>query len=370
MIAITEQLLWEVAAQFDFPAAVTRIVRHGTGHINDTFAVWLEEGTNAPRRFILQRINSNVFTNPRAVQENISGITRYLREQILQVGGDPLRETLNMLPARDGNCYTVDSSGEYWRVYAFIEDTTSNDQVENEGDLYRSARAFGRFQQLLAGYPAAGLHDTIPNFHNTPERMRQLRAAVERDACGRVKEVAAELEFALAREGEAGSLLALLDEGKLPLRVTHNDTKLGNILLDSSTGEGICVIDLDTTMPGLSAYDFGDAIRSGAGSGAEDEQDLDKVHFLPHLFEVYTKGYLEVAGGALTDWEKQSLPLGAKLMTLECGIRFLADHLNGDVYFRIHREGQNLDRARTQFKLVAEMEQAWDQMGEIVKRYS
>ncbi|MEG0943743.1 MAG: aminoglycoside phosphotransferase family protein [Angelakisella sp.] len=366
---ITSATLQEIVTKFDFPASVTRVERFGNGHINDTFAVYLQEQAGAPKRFILQRINSIVFKKPREVLENIRNVTQYLRSRIAEAGGDPMRETLNMLSAKDGSCYAMDDDGEYWRVFYFIEDTITRQMVENKDDFYQSARAFGQFQKLLADYPAHTLHETIPNFHNTVERMNQLRDAIERDVCGRAKDVQAEIDFVLTRAQEASYLLDLQQAGKLPLRVTHNDTKLNNLLLDSQTGAGICVIDLDTVMPGLSAYDFGDAIRFGASSAAEDEPDLTKVEFVPALFDIYTKGYLEVTGDTLTHCEIDCLPMGAKLMTLECGSRFLADHLNGDVYYKIHREGHNLDRARTQFKLIEGMEAQWDAMKEIVNKY-
>lgn len=369
MTEITTELLGQAAASFDFPAAVTSVERYGSGHINDTYCVHMSHVVGAPARFIMQRINSNVFKKPREVMENIEGVTAFLRKQIAATGGDPLRETLNLLHARDGKPYWVDGDGEYWRVYYFIEGTTSYQLVKDSNDFYQSARSFGNFQRLLADYPAHTLHETIVNFHNTVDRLQQLHDAVATNASGRAGEVAVELAFARSRADDCGYLLQLLDKGRLPLRVTHNDTKLNNILIDNATGTGICVIDLDTVMPGLSAYDFGDSIRFGATSAEEDERDLSKVRFVPELFDIYTKGYLEVAGKALTDTEKDCLPWGAKLMTLECGIRFLADHINGDVYFKVHREGHNLDRARTQFKLVAEMEAQWALMHNIVAKY-
>ena len=357
------------ASQFNFPGEITEIKRYGNGHINDTFAVILALPTGASQRFILQRINQNVFKQPKEVIENIMGVTSFLKKEIEKSGGDVMRETLNLLETKDGNFYFVDEEKEYWRVYYFVENTITYEMVKDAEDFYQSARSFGNFQKLLADYPAETLHETIVNFHNTVWRMEQFKEAVTADKCGRAKDVAAEIEFVLAREKEASYLLDFAKEGKLPLRVTHNDTKLNNILIDAATGAGICVIDLDTVMPGLSAYDFGDSIRFGASSATEDEQDLSKVFFVPSLFEAYTKGYLEVAGKALTECEVDSLPMGSKLMTLECGSRFLADHLNGDTYFKIHRDGHNLDRARTQFKLVASMEAQWEEMTNIVNKY-
>ena len=240
--------------------------------------------------------------------------------------------------------------------------------MESKKDFYDSAVAFGNFQRLLSDFPAHTLYETIPNFHNTPSRFLDFKAAVDRDKLGRAKLAEKEIAFALEREKDTAVLTNLLKEGKLPLRVTHNDTKLNNILFDASTKKALCIIDLDTVMPGLSHYDFGDSIRFGASTGAEDEKDLSKVELDLSLFEAFTMGYLEGCAGSLTDLETEMLPMGAKLMTYECGIRFLADFLDGDVYFKIHRDGHNLDRARTQFKLVADMEEKWGEMAAIVRK--
>ena len=264
------------------------------------------------------------------------------------------------------NAAYLEYEGEFWRVYDFVEDSICLQQAETPEDFYESAVAFGSFQQQLKDFPAATLHETIPNFHNTADRYRIFKGAISADKAGRAKDVQAEIDFALAREAEAGTLVRLLAEGKLPLRVTHNDTKLNNVMLNAKTRKSLCVIDLDTVMPGLSLYDFGDSIRFGAASAEEDEQDLSKVEMRLDLFETYTKGFLGACPG-LTELERELLPLGAKLMTLECGVRFLTDYLDGDHYFAIHRPGQNLDRARTQFKLVADMEAKWQQMHEIVQ---
>ena len=256
-----------------------------------------------------------------------------------------------------------------WRVYPFVEDTICLQKAETPELFRASAVAFGKFQRMLKDYPADTLYETIPKFHDTEDRLAKLKAAVAADAVGRVKDVTAELKFVEEREADCSVALSALREGRLPLRVTHNDTKLNNILIDRESGEGICVIDLDTVMPGLSINDFGDSIRFGANHSAEDERDLTRVNFDLELFDVYAAGYLEGAGGALTEAELDYLPWGAKLMTLECGIRFLTDYLEGDHYFRTHREGQNLDRCRTQFKLVSDMENTWDKMRAVVDKY-
>lgn len=368
MNSVSEEILQRVIRQFLFDGSYVGVIPYGSGHINDTFAVYCQR-EDEPHRYILQRINTNVFREPVKLMENVQGVTGFLRRKILQAGGDPDRETLNLVPAKDGGFYTVDPEGGYWRAYCFIEDTVTLQQARNEEDFYNSACSLGKFQLLLADYPAETLHETIERFHDTPNRISQFREALSADVKNRAALVQNEIHFVLEREAFTHVLVDLLAQKKLPLRVTHNDTKLNNILLDKATGRGICLIDLDTVMPGLSLYDFGDSIRFGATTAAEDEPDLSKVHFDMRLFEAFTKGYLEAAGSILTDEEIKNLPVGAKMMTLECGIRFLADYLNGDVYFKTERESQNLDRCRTQFQLIAEMEEQWDDMARVVNRY-
>lgn len=351
----------EVINAYALPGTLIDKQPHGNGHINDTFLLTYDTPTGT-RKYILQRMNHAIFKDPPALMENVSHVTDYLRQVIIRRGGDPDRETLNVIRTADDSVYYVDSSQNYWRMFLFIEDTICLEQVESTREFYDSAVAFGSFQRMLADFPADTLHETIPNFHNTPSRFRDLQKAVERDALGRAHLVQQEIDFALSREADTHVLTDLLAKGELPLRVTHNDTKLNNILFDRSTRKALCIIDLDTVMPGLSHYDFGDSIRTGASTGAEDEQDLSKIELDLTLYETFTKGFLEGCQGSLTDREIELLPMGAKLMTYECGIRFLADYLDGDVYFKIHRENQNLDRARTQFKLVADMEKKWDAM--------
>ena len=301
--------------------------------------------------------------------ENFIGITSHLRKKIIANGGDPLRETLSLVQTRDGKDYYTDATGKAWRLTPFIENTDCFQSATPE--LFEAAaRAFGRFQYLLSDYPAETLHESIVNFHNTEDRFAKFEAALAADKMGRPKEVEAEVTFVMDRKADCSVALQALRDGKLPLRVTHNDTKLNNILIDRETKEGICVIDLDTTMPDLSINDFGDSIRFGANHSKEDEKDLSKVNFDIELYEAYTRGFLEGAQGGLTAAELEYLPWGAKLMTLECGIRFLTDYLDGDNYFRIHYPEQNLDRTRTQFQLVADMEQQWDAMAAVVAKYA
>ena len=364
-----EKLLNEALAAYDFGGQLVGAVRYGSGHINDTFVVHTQPGEDPCRRFILQRISSAAFKHPDEVMANIVGVTSFLGEKIMVAGGNPARETMSVWATKSGENFYTDSEGGAWRVYPFVEDTICLQKAETPELFAASARAFGKFQRMLKDYPADTLYETIPKFHDTEDRLAKLKAAVAADVMDRVKEVGPELKFVQEREADCSVALSALRDGRLPLRVTHNDTKLNNILIDRESGEGICVIDLDTVMPGLAINDFGDSIRFGANHSAEDERDLTKVNFDLELFDVYAAGFLEGAGGALTETELDYLPWGAKLMTLECGIRFLTDYLEGDHYFRIHREGQNLDRCRTQFKLVSDMEAAWDDMKAVVDKY-
>ena len=330
---------------------------YGSGHINVTYLVVTQSG----RRYILQMINHHTFRDVAGLMENISSVTEHLRRK----SGDP-RRALTLVPTTSGACYLC-VQGEYWRMYNFVEDTICLQLPETDEDFYQSAVGFGTFQRMLADFPAANLHETIPNFHNTPDRFRAFIETVERDPMHLAKNVQPEIKFALDRQAEMATIQNALAVGELPLRVTHNDTKLNNVLLDAATRQALCVIDLDTVMPGSSLFDFGDSIRFGAATAAEDEQDLSKVEMSLARFRVFTRGYVSSCPG-LTAKELELLPLGAKTMTMECGIRFLADYLDGDHYFAIHRDGQNLDRCRTQFKLVADMEKKWAEMQKIVKK--
>ncbi|MEG2137139.1 MAG: aminoglycoside phosphotransferase family protein [Oscillospiraceae bacterium] len=369
-MATAEQSLHEALNAFEFGAELVGAVRFGKGHINDTFVVHTQPPEDDCRRFILQRVSAAAFHHPDQLMANMVGVTTYLKKIILERGGDPERETLTFMPTKTGESFFTDSEGRAWRCTPFIENTVCIQSAENPALYAASARAFGRFQKLLAGYPADTLYETIEKFHDTENRLKLFKKALELDVMGRAKEVKAEADFVLARADDCSVALEALRAGKLPLRVTHNDTKINNVLIDRQSGEGVCIIDLDTVMPGLSINDFGDSIRFGANHCAEDERDLTKVNFDLPLFETYAKGFLGEAGDILTPEEKAYMPWGAKLMTLECGIRFLTDYLDGDHYFATHRPGQNLDRCRTQFKLVADMEQAWDDMAGIIIKYS
>ena len=365
----SDPVLAEVLGAYDFPATLLGAVRYGQGHINDTFCVLCQPQEGDCIRFVLQGLSSAAFPHPEELMENFIGITSYLRDKVTAAGGDPARETLSLVKTRDGKDFYTDSNGKVWRLTPFIEDTDCFQSATPE--LFEaSARAFGRFQYLLQGYPAETLHETIPHFHDTEDRFRKFQAALDADKLGRAKDIPDEIQFVLDRKADCSVALEALRSGKLPLRVTHNDTKLNNILIDRTTHEGICVIDLDTTMPGLSINDFGDSIRFGANHSREDEKDLSKVNFDIELYEVYTRGFLEGAQGVLTPAELEYLPWGARLMTLECGIRFLTDYLDGDHYFHIHYPEQNLDRCRTQFKLVKDMEEQFADMAAVVAKYA
>ncbi len=358
----------EAAGHFDMEGEIAEYCPFGSGHINDTYRLTYRT-PQGERRSILQRMNRQVFQKPEELMENLMGVTSWLKKKIREQGGDPQRETINLVMGRDGKPYWVDASGDYWRMSLSIEHAFCYDQVEREEDFYESAVAFGNFQRLLADYPAHTLHETIPDFHNTVDRFHKLQRAIQADPLGRAAGVQKEISFALEREELAHVLCDQQERGELPLRVTHNDTKLNNVMIDEKTGRGICVIDLDTVMPGLAVNDFGDSIRFGASTAAEDERDLSKVSCDLRLYEVYVKGFMEGCGGALTDREMEMLPMGAILMTYECGIRFLTDYLEGDHYFKISREGQNLDRCRTQFCLVKDMEEKLPRMQRIVEQY-
>lgn len=359
----------EAIKHFQFEGTLTESNSYGSGHINDTFLLVYQKENGDVTRVILQRMNHEIFKQPIELMENILMVTSYLRKQIIDQKGDPERETLNVIPSLDGKPYYIDSIGCYWRAFHFIENSTSYDAVKEPEDFYQSAVAFGNFQHLLAQFPAHELCETIPDFHNTKNRFRLLKEAIDKDAFGRAATCKQEIDFALAHENIANELCDMQEKGLLPLRVTHNDTKLNNIMIDNSTGKAICVIDLDTVMPGLAVNDFGDSIRFGASTGAEDEKDLSKINCDMDLFDIYTKGFIEGCAGSLTTNEMNALPLGAITMTYECGIRFLTDYLNGDTYFKIHYDGHNLDRTRTQLKLVADMESKLQLMNDIVKKY-
>ena len=360
-----EQIVFEnFATEDEFISAVP----YGSGHINDTRLVTVKNA-EGEKNYILQKINKNVFKDPASLMDNFVAVTSHLKKIIEENGGDSSRETLNVIKTRDGKNYYLTPEGDFWRLLIFVTDSLSFDKVERPEQFYDCAVAFGNFQYLLRDFPAETLVETIKNFHNTPDRCRLFEEALENDVKGRAKDVAPEIEFVKARYEFAKTLENARASGKLPLRVTHNDTKLNNILFDENTKKPICVIDLDTIMPGYSVNDFGDSIRFGATTALEDEIDLTKVNFDIDLYELYVKGFIEGTKGGLTECEMELLPIGAIMMTYECGTRFLTDYLNGDTYFKTSRANHNLDRARNQFKLVSDMEARLDEMKAIVKKY-
>ena len=355
-----EELLSTVLSRFQLDAPAVSCERYGCGHINVTYLVV----TGSGRRYILQKLSNRAFPDVPGLQQNIDAVTRHLHTKTDNPYG-----ALTLIPTLDGSSWYHHGENSDWRVYDFIENSLCLQAPESPEDFYQSAIAFGTFQQQLADFPAETLHETIRNFHNTPDRYRLFREALQKDVMGRAASVQPEIDFVLAHEEVAGRLTAMLKSGELPLRVTHNDTKLNNVMLSADTRTPLCVIDLDTTMPGLSAYDFGDSIRFGAATAAEDEKDLSKVTMSLDLFRTFTKGFLTACPG-LTENERKALPLGALTMTLECGVRFLTDYLDGDHYFGIHYPEHNLDRCRTQFQLVADMESKWDRMEAIIREES
>ena len=359
---MTSELHVSAAARaFEIDGEFLEAQSYGSGHINDTYRAFFKNG-GAPQRYILQRINHNIFKNPVALMQNVERVTAHLAT-IVADEPDPSRRALHLIPARDGRGWHVDTEGNHWRAYRFIEKARTYDAVESEEQAFQAGRAFGRFQQQLAGLPAPRLHDTIPDFHHTPKRFSALEKAIEVDTAGRAALAKAEIDFALAHKPMTSVLL----DAKLPERVTHNDTKFNNVMLDDATGEGICVIDLDTVMPGLAPYDFGDMVRTTTSPAMEDERDLNKVTMQFPMFEALVRGYMSTAGEFLTKEEKALLAFSGKLITFEIGTRFLTDYLAGDTYFKVHREGHNLDRCRTQFKLVESIEEQEEQMGRLVE---
>ena len=346
----------EILGQFQ---TATDIAPYGNGHINDTYCAESD-------KYILQRINTNIFTDPNGLMENIENVTRFLRGKIIKTGGDPERETLKVIKTKDGENFLKTDEGCF-RVYKFITGTKTVETDKTAEDLYQAARGFGRFQNMLSDFPAETLNETIKDFHNTPKRVEALKQAIREDKAGRAASVQEEIEFALKNAEFAGVVTDGINDGSIPVRVTHNDTKINNILFDAKTGEAACVIDLDTVMPGSMLYDFGDALRMGASTGAEDETNLDTVWFDVNIFRIFAEGYLKELGDSITDREAELLAFSAKLMTYECGIRFLTDYLNGDTYFKIHRPSHNLDRTRNHFKLVADIAKKEDELNGIIR---
>ncbi len=354
---MNEIILRNIIDQFPFSGEAVLCEPYGSGHINDTYRVVTDLGV----QYILQRINAHVFPNVKGLMDNISAVTAYLGAR-----AESPREAMTLVPTVCGEHYFTDETGGCWRAYDFVENSICLQKVEQPADFYECGLAFGRFQNSMAGFPAETLCETIPDFHNTPSRYETFRRAVSQNAMGRAESVREEIDFALSLEAEAGRLQQMRVSRELPTRVTHNDTKINNILLDRYSHKALCVIDLDTVMPGLAAYDFGDSIRFGAATAAEDELDLSLMRLDVELFETFSRGFLQ-ACTSLTPLEIETLPLGAFTMTLECGVRFLTDYLEGDHYFKIKREQHNLERCRTQFTLTADIKRHLPKLGQIVR---
>lgn len=349
---------------FQITGTLVSAVPYGSGHINDSYCVLFDQA-GTPTRLLIQRINHNIFKDPDALMQNIQRVTAHIAQSVAHLP-DRDRRVLTLIPAQDGQVFHRDAEGNYWRAYRFIQNARTYDAVESTAQAFQAARAFGRFQQQLTTLPPPRLNDTIPGFHHTPTRLAAFQQAVAADVANRAQLAKPEIAFALAHEPIATALVS----ASLPERVTHNDTKLNNVMLDDATGEGICVIDLDTVMPGLAPYDFGDMVRAITSPALEDERDLSRVTMQFPMFEALVRGYLSSAGDFLTRPEKQSLVTAGKLITYENGLRFLADYLAGDTYYKIHRHGQNLDRCRTQFKLIESMEQQEEAMHRLVESLS
>ncbi len=360
-----QAVLGEVIAAFDFGGENVSAQPFGCGHVNDTFLIRGNDADGNRPGYVLQRLSPEAFKHPEELMRNVIGISEYLCTKIRAGGGDCSREALEFIRPRSGELFYTDSTGCAWRSYRYIDGVRCYQSADTPELFAASGRAFGHFQKMLEEYPAQTLFETIPHFHDTEDRLAKLKAAIAEDKLGRAAGCAREISFALERAADCSVAMRAMRDGILPLRVTHNDTKLNNVLFDEESGEAVCVIDLDTVMPGLSIFDFGDSIRFGANHCAEDEKDLSLMSLDLELYAAYAAAFVEGAGGALTEAEIDYLPWGAKLMTLECGIRFLTDHLSGDTYFHISREGQNLDRCRTQFKLVEDMENRWNEMNAV-----
>jgi len=358
-------MLKTIVEKFNISGSFVDAVPLGQGHINSTYMVTLSEN-GTENYYVLQKINHTIFKDVDGLMNNIALVTAHLNAKMQNTS----QKSLVFIKTKTNERYYFENDGDYYRMYHYVGNSKTYQKAESLDVFYKTAVAFGQFVNLLSDFDATRLTETIPDFHNTVKRFADFKQAVKDDKMNRLEGVKAEVDFILSREEDCGIVVNLLNEGRIPLRVTHNDTKLNNVLFNNETGQILSVIDLDTVMPGLALNDYGDAIRFGASSGAEDETDLSKIYMSLDLFETYTKGYLSEAKSSLTKTEKNHLAISAKLMTLECGMRFLGDHLNGDVYFKIHRENHNLDRARTQLKLVADMESKMEQMKEIVERYS
>jgi hypothetical protein len=363
--------LRKISALFDIRADFVHGASYGSGHINDTYCASFDQAGLLRVRYILQRINTNVFRTPVQLMENIARVTRYSLERLIEAEHpEAHRRTLTCIPAQDDKPYAIDELGGFWRVYPFIERATGHDEIQNNEQAFQAAKAFGNFQKLAAGLGGERLHETIPNFHNTPKRLEALKAVIAADKMNRAADLKAEIDFVLSRAADCSRITDLIAAGVIPERVTHNDTKLNNVLLDNETAEGVCVIDLDTTMPGSALYDFGDMVRTATPTTREDSTDTSKQDLRVDRFEALVGGYMASARSFLNAAEVENLAFSGKLLTLECGIRFLTDYLQGDVYFKIKHPDHNLDRCRNQFAFVAAIEKRLPEMEKVVASHA
>lgn len=367
-MAYPEKHLQEISKQFQIYGEIQHAETFKIGHINETYSATYDQGGTRVR-YIHQKINSHVFQNPPAVMKNLMRVTTHLRRRLeIQDVADITRRSLILIPTRNGQSYYRNGNNEFWRTFVFIEGVQTFESVQSPEQAFQAGRAFGEFQSLLVDLPGGRLIETIPNFHNTRKRFTALQQAIQKDHSNRAKEAKAEIDFALGRENIVDVVLDATARGRIPERVTHNDTKFNNVMLDTKTGEAMCVVDLDTVMPGCALYDFGDMVRTTTSPTLEDEKDLSKVGILMPVFKKLAEGYFSTAGSFLTQAEKNLMAFSGKLITFEIGIRFLTDFLSGDTYFRIHRPGHNLDRCRTQFKLVESIEQQEKAMQKFVDK--
>ncbi|MFA5341936.1 MAG: aminoglycoside phosphotransferase family protein [Clostridia bacterium] len=347
----------EIASKFSYDGNIIQITPIGAGHINKTYLV-----QTSLKKYTLQMINTSVFTNPEELMQNIYNVTEFLKKKIRLKGGNIERETLSVVKTCDNCLFYKDDMNRYWRSYIYIDDVTTYQEPKNVKVIYESGYAFGDFLNMLSDYDMSTLKETIKDFHNTEKRFENFKNSVTSDVAERVSSVSDEIDFLYKRSEDYGIILDKIKEGRIPLRVTHNDTKLNNLLFDNRTDKPICILDLDTVMPGSLLYDYGDALRISGSSASEDEENLDKVHFLMDNFIAFTKGFLLSTKESINTCELSLLPFSIKLITMEIGMRFLTDYLNNDIYFAIHKKDHNLFRARTQFKLVYEIEQYMDIM--------
>ncbi|MGL4990291.1 MAG: phosphotransferase enzyme family protein [Sarcina sp.] len=357
--------LKNVLANFNFEGICSSEECHDIGNINDTIMVTYDcDGTE--KKYVVQRINHDVFTNPVRLMDNMVAVTKHLAQKIELNGGDVERECLNLIKTKSGDYFHKTKDGNYYRAFMYIDGARTYMKVENEKHMYETGKALGRFQKYLSDFAADNLFEVIKDFHNTPKRYEDFKVALEKNLSGRAHIAKEEIDFINSRVSDLNKLVDLSNEGKIPLRVTHNDTKFNNIMIDNETGKAVCVIDLDTVMPGLSLYDFGDAIRSGCSSATEDEIDLSKVNFDMNLYKNFVKGLLEETKDTLVEEEVKNIAFSAKLITMELAMRFLTDYLNGDTYFKVNHESHNLERTRNQLKLAKDMENNMDKMDNLV----